>query len=92
MVQFRKRKDGSTYPITDKKSSHYTGQEDNPQRRKEQVNSLKADIKDEHAASKHYHRKAEQTKDEEDQATYESMSFDEARHEENLKKMAKDNE
>lgn len=90
MVQFRKHKDGSTYPISEKKGSHYTGQTSEPSWKKSSIDDLKADIKDEYAASKHYHRKAVQSKDEEQKATYESMSFDEARHEEALKEMAKD--
>ncbi len=78
-----KKKDGE-------KKHRDTGQDQDPSWKQSSISDLKADIKDEHAASKHYHRKAIQSTDEEQSATYESMSFDEARHEENLKEMEKD--
>lgn len=71
------------------KKPHDTGQDKDPSWKKSSISDL-IDIKDEHAAAKHYHRKALVAKDEENRATYESMSYDESRHEENLKEMAKD--
>jgi rubrerythrin len=53
---------------------------------------LKFLIKDEHAATKEYAGMSKEAKSTKDSATLASMSKDEARHEENLKKMLKKTE
>ncbi len=90
MVQFRKHKDGSSYPISEKKSSHYTGQTTDPSWKQSSIGDLKKDLADEKDDETAYRKQAKKAKTEKDRKTFTGIANDEADHQKKLNQMKAD--